>query len=529
MKKLFCLLSVVFFSLCLSCENKGKNTAFYKENKTDIAYKISAGYSEIPIKANIATSLTFAFQNIANCLNPFFASNDMEKFIRQATCGTLVFHNPTSGKIVGNIAESAVVSPNFQSVVFTLNKNRKFADGTDIRIADIAADFVFLNNILKSTKIGATFLLPGNDVKIDSTTDSQITLSFSKSDPFVLERLATFPIIKKEEIERIADFNAISESLTFTSSGEYMISEIGTEKYVLQVNPYYQQEDSLGNSFPYTQQIILKHVPSREDLIRQFMSGEVDLFEGINDEFNLLSAVMQGMDGKKRVVDTGYKNSRVVTAYNNFNENSSSYMKDEGVRSFIAGVLASITEENTSLSALAGIYDSSSFVKPPVPKQLFTDDNGKLGFDNKPMNLNIVLFAGSLNDKLEEGLKSVLESNSLNYSITKVNETTDFINKIFYDKDYDIVLFEYDLYPNTWVTNELFVKSQFASILANENNELAKKKTLNSKWQFSPVFAQKRYFFMDAKIKNFYFQPDYSYFCDPLTLKMIFKSTVELQ
>ena len=32
MKKLFCLLSVVFFSLCLSCENKGKNTAFYKEN-----------------------------------------------------------------------------------------------------------------------------------------------------------------------------------------------------------------------------------------------------------------------------------------------------------------------------------------------------------------------------------------------------------------------------------------------------------------------------------------------------------------
>ncbi len=529
MKKLSCLLAIMFFALCLSCENKEKNVAFYKENKTDIAYKISTGYSEIPIKANIASSLTFAFRNIANSLNPFFASNDMEKFIRQATCGSLVSYNPTSKKIVGNIAESVVVAQNFQSIVFTINKNRKFADGTDIRIVDIEADFVFLKNILKSTKIGSDFLLPGNDINIDSTTDSQITLSFSKADPFVLERLSRLPIIKKEEIERIADFNAISESLTFTSSGEYMISEVGTEKYVLQANPYYQQEDSLGNSYPYTQQIILKQVASRENLIRQFMSGEVDLFEGIDEEFNLLSAVMQGMDGQKRVVDTGYKNNRVVTAYNNFNENSSTYMKDERVCSFIAGVLASIADNNPSLSALAGIYDSSSFVIPPVPKQLFTDDNGKLGFDNKPMNLNIVLFTGSLNDKFEEALKIALDASSLNYSITKINDTTDFINKIFYEKAYDIVLFEYDLYPNTWVTNELFAKSQFAATLAEENNELAKKKTLNNKWQFSPIFAQKRYFFIDAKIKNFYFQPDYSYFCDPLTLKMIFKSTVELQ
>lgn len=528
MKKLLCLLSVVCFALCISCENKGKNTAFYKENKTDTAYKISGEYSEIPIKANIASELTFAFQNMASGINPFFASNDMEKFIRQAAMGTLVFRHPVSGKIVGNIAESVTVSPNLLNVVFTLDKNRKFSDGKNITISDIEADFVFLKNILKTTKIGAEFLSAGNEINIDSTTDTQITLSFSKADPFVLERLVNFPVIKKDEIERITDFNAIADSLSFTSSGAYMVSEVGTDTYKLRVNPYYQREDSLGNSYPYTDRIILKHVSNREDLIRQFISGEVDLFEGIDGEFELLSAVMQGMEGQKRVVDVGYKNSRIVTAYNNFNEKSSDYMKNAGVCSFLSGVLGSIADEIPQLTALSGIYDDTPFAKPPVPKQLFTDDNGKLGFNNSSMNLQIVLFAGSLSDKIEDALKFVLDSNSLNYSILRMRDTADFINKVFYEKDYDIAMFEYDLFPEAWETDELFADAQFAAVAA-EGNELAKKKTLNYKWQFSPVFAQKRYFFLDAKIKNFYFQPDYGFFCDPLTLKMIFKSVVEPQ
>lgn len=528
MKKLFCLLSIACFVLCVSCENKGKNTAFYKENKTDVAYKISGEYSEIPIKANIASELTFAFRNMANETNPFFASNDMEKFIRQATMGTLVFRHPVSGKIVGNIAESVTVSPNLLSVVFTLDKNRKFSDGKNITISDIEADFVFLKNILRSTKIGAEFLSPGNEINIDSTTDSQITLSFSKTDPFVLERLVNFPVIKKDEIERITDFNAIADSLRFTSSGAYMISEMGKDTYKLRVNPYFQREDSLGNSYPYTDRIILKQFSNREDLIRQFISGEVDLFEGLDGEFELLSAVMQGMEGKKRAVDVGYDNSRIVTAYNNFNEKSSDYMKNVGVCSFLSGVLGNIADEIPQLTALAGIYDDAPFAKPPVPKQLFTDDGGKLGFDNHPMNLQIVLFAGSLTDKIEEALKFVLDSNSLNYNILRMRDTADFINKVFYEKDYDIVLFEYNLFPEAWKTDELFAQSQFASV-AVQGNELAKKRNLNYKWQFSPVFAQKRYFFIDARIKNFYFQPDYGFFCDPLTLKMIFKSVVEPQ
>lgn len=525
MKKLLCLLSVIGFILCISCNDKRKNVAFYKENKNDVAYKISGEYSEIPIKANIASELTFAFQNMANGINPFFASNDMEKFIRQATMGTLVFRHPVSGKIVGNIAELVTVSPDFLSVVFTLDKNRKFSDGENVTISDIEADFVFLKNILKSTKIGAEFLSFGNDIDIDSTTDTQITLSFSQADPFVLERLMNFPVIKKNEIERITDFNAIADSLRFTSSGTYMISEMGTDTYKLRVNPYYQREDSLGNSYPYTDRIILKQISNREDVIRQFISGEVDLFEGLDGEFELLSAVMQGMEGRKRVVDVGYSNNRIITAYNNFNEKSSDYMKNAGVCSFLSGVLGSIAGEIPQLTALAGIYDDAPFAKSPVPKQLFTDDNGKLGFNDSSMNLQIVLFAGNLTDKIEEALKVVLDSNSLNYSILRMRDTADFINKVFYEKDYDIALFEYNLFPETWKTNELFAQSQFAA--AAENNELAKKKTLNYKWQFSPVFAQKRYFFLDAKIKNFYFQPDYGFFCDPLTLKMVFKLVVE--
>ena len=528
MKKIFSSLFIVIFALCLSCENKNRNTAFYKEDKTDIAYKISKEYSEIPIKANIASELVFAFQNIANGINPFFASNDMEKFIKQATMGTLVFRNPTSGKIVGNIAESVTVSSNLQNIVFTLDKNRKFSDGSDVTIADIEADFLFLKNILRTTKIGAEFLMPGNDVNVDSTTDTQITLSFSKADPFVLERLVNFPVIKKEEIQRIADFNAISESLTFTSSGAYMISEINTEKYTLRANPYYQREDSLGNSFPYTEQIVLKYIPNREELIRQFMADEVDVFEGLDGEFELLSVVMQGMEGKKRVVDTGYKNNRIVTAYNNFNDGSSAYMKNDGVCSFIAGVLGSITDENPKFTALSGIYENTLFTKPPVPKQLFTDDNGKFGFDNKPMILKIVLFVGKLTDEIEKTLKIVLDSNSLNYNIIRVENTEDFVDTIFYKKDYDIVLFEYDLFPKTWNVNKLFTESQFAATVGG-SNESAKRKTFNFKWQFSPVFAQKNYFFMNAKISNFYYQPDYDYFCDSLTLKMIFKSMIEPQ
>ncbi|MCH5149713.1 MAG: hypothetical protein J1G30_03515 [Spirochaetales bacterium] len=524
MKKIFCLLSIGFL-LCISCDNKRKNAPFYKENKTDIAYKISGEYSEIPIKANIASELTFAFRNMANGINPFFASNDMEKFIRQATMGTLVFRHPVSGKMVENIAESVAVSPDFLSVVFTLDKNRKFSDGETITISDIEADFVFLKNILKNTKIGADFLSFDNDIRIDSTTDTQITLSFSQADPFVLERLANFPVIKKSEIERITDFNAIADSLRFTSSGTYMISEMGTDTYKLRVNPYYQREDSLGNSYPYTDKIILKQFSNREDLIRQFISGEVDLFEGLDGEFELLSAVMQGMENRKRVVDVGYGNSRIVTAYNTFTEKSSDYMKNAGVCNFIAGVLENIADEIPQFAALAGIYDDAPFVKPPVPKQLFTDDNGKLGFNNGSMNLRIVLFAGNLTDKIEEALKFVLDSNSLHYTILRMHDTADFINKVFYEKEYDIAMFEYDLFPEAWKTNELFAQSQFAA--AAQGDELSKKKTLDYKWQFSPVFAQKRYFFLDAKIKNFYFRPDYGFFCDPLTLKMIFKLVVE--
>lgn len=525
MKKLLCLLSVIGFVLCMSCDGKRKNVAFYKESKNDIAYRISGEYSEIPIKANIASELTFAFQNMASGINPFFASNDMEKCIRQATMGTLVFRHPVSGKIVGNIAESVAVSPNFLNVVFTLDKNRKFSDGKDVTISDIEADFVFLKNILKDTKIGAEFLSFGNDIHIDSTTDTQITLSFSRADPFVLERLAHFPVIKKNEIERITDFNAIADSLRFTSSGTYMISEMGTDTCKLRVNPYYQREDSLGNAYPYTDKLILKHVPNREDVIRQFIAGEVDLFEGLSGEFELLSAVMQGMDGRKRVVDVGYSNSRIITAYNNFTEKSSDYMKNAGVCSFLSGVLGSIADEIPQLTALAGIYDDAPFAKSSVPKQLFTDDNGKLGFNNSSMNLQIVLFAGDLTDKIEEALKVALDSNSLNYEILRMRDTADFINKVFYEKDYDVALFEYNLFPEIWKTNELFAQSQFAAV--TESDELAKKKTLTYKWQFSPVFAQKRYFFLDAKIKNVYFQPDYSFFCDPLTLKMIFKLVVE--
>lgn len=528
MKKLFYLLFAVIFTMCLSCDKKGKNAAFYKENKADVAYKISREYAEIPIKANIASSLTFAFQNMANGVNPFFASNDMEVFIKQATMGTLLARDPATGKLVGNIAESVTVSPNLLNVVFTISKNRKFSDGNDIKISDIVADFVFLKNILKTTKIGAEYLLPGSDINIDSTTDTQITLSFSKADPFVLERLANFPVIKKEEIERITDFNAIADSLQFTSSGEYVISEVGTETYTLRVNPYYQQEDSLGNTFPYTNQLILKYVSNRENLIRQFIAGEIDLFEGADGEFELLSAVMQGMDGQKRVVDVGYKNNRVITAYNSFNEESSSYMKNVGVRSFLAGVLGSITEENQQLAALSGIYDNTAFVKPSFPKQLFTDDNGKLGFENKPMILKIVIFAGSLSSKIEEVLKFVLDSNSLNYEISCIEDTASFVDKVFYKKDYDIALFEYNLFPEARKVSELFSESQFGAVV-EPGNELAKKKVFNDKCQFTPVFAQKRYFFMDAKIKNFYFQPDYNFFCDSLTTKMIFKSVVELQ
>ena len=247
MKKLFYLLFAVIFTMCLSCDKKGKNTAFYKENKADVAYKISREYAEIPIKANIASSLTFAFQNMANGINPFFASNDMEVFIRQATMGTLLARDPATGKLVGNIAESVTVSPNLLNVVFTISKNKKFSDGNDIKISDIVADFMFLKNILKTTKIGAEYLLPGSDINIDSTTDSQITLSFSKSDPFVLERLANFPVIKKEEIVG-ANTDATAEMSRKPVYKTYCF----TKERLLRINCQSGRKDTSPNEKRYT-------------------------------------------------------------------------------------------------------------------------------------------------------------------------------------------------------------------------------------------------------------------------------------
>lgn len=518
---------------------------YYQKNPKEIAYQIQREKEEIPIKTNIAEKIIIGFDTPYCSLNPFFAVSSIDTFIRSATIGTLVYRIPSNGGYENSLAKEYHLSEDSQKISFILREGLKFSDGTPLTISDVSASFQFLNDKLRGTLAGLPYLPHENTLTIEATTDASIQLTLSHPDKEILYKLSIFPIMKKSELERITDYHSFFENTRLTFAGAYVIEELQTNRLLLKANPFYHRQDSLGNHYPYTNYLELFTTKDRETLIRNFLNGEIDLFEAEPGEYKMLSPLMRSFNRKKRVVNAGYQHKRIITAYNCYQEDSAEYMKDKQVRSYLASLLGKLTEKGKiSIEPVKNIVSSEAYQPPKIKKHIFTETDGKLSYNEKPMKLRIILFGENQThfQILKNNIQTLFDDAFFNHEIRVTEDLSEFLDIVFYQKNYDIALFEYQTAPNkealkTLLSNET---SSFSPFIINgekknisslnefehtfDSNKLEIKGELLAKEiQFFPTFGIKNYFFLDYSIYNFFYHPNFSYFCDTVTIEMLFK------
>lgn len=258
------------------------------------AWDTSSSYSSQLTLVSPSDPATF---NYAMNNSPYSVFN----FIYQG----LVKKNGINGKLEPALAESWTISENRQKITFTLRDKLKWSDGKPLTVDDVIFTYkdIYFNKkiptIFKdSLKIGSQGTFP------TLKKSDKRKIEFNLPEPFnpFLSESATLAILPAHALRNSVLSNDANGNPLFLSTwgtdtapekiignGAYQIeSYTPSERVILRSNPYYWRKDVRGQQMPYIKSIVLQIIPSTDNHLIRFRSGELDTLRVKSESFALL-------------------------------------------------------------------------------------------------------------------------------------------------------------------------------------------------------------------------------------------------
>ncbi|MBF2056815.1 MAG: ABC transporter substrate-binding protein [Cyanobacterium sp. T60_A2020_053] len=216
----------------------------------------------------------------------------------------LIRENPLTAEIEPALAKSWEISEDQLSIIFTLRENLKWSDGQPLTVDDIIFSYneLYLNeeipsNARDSLRVGESRSLP----TVEKINNRQV--KFTITEPFApflqSTGLSILPkhILAEKVTQKDSEGNPLFLSFwgvdtppdQLTVNGAYKLKSYATsQRLIFTRNPYYWQQDDLGNSLPYIEEVVWEIVESTDTSLLQFRSGSLDSIGVSPEYFSLL-------------------------------------------------------------------------------------------------------------------------------------------------------------------------------------------------------------------------------------------------
>ncbi|NEQ38654.1 MAG: ABC transporter substrate-binding protein, partial [Okeania sp. SIO3I5] len=232
----------------------------------------------------------------------------------------LISENGLNGELEPALAESWIFSEDKKRIIFTLRSELKWSDGEPLTADDVVFTYqdIYLNPKIPTVyrdfvRIGSSGAFPLVK-KIDRRR-----VEFILPEPFApflryIGRLKILPdhALRDTILSTDADgkplflstWNTNTEPRKIISNGAFRLENyIPSQRIVLQKNPFYWRSDLAGNSLPYIDRIIIQIIPSTDNQLLRFRSGELDSIRVDAEAFQLLKR--EEKRGKYKIYNGG--------------------------------------------------------------------------------------------------------------------------------------------------------------------------------------------------------------------------------
>ena len=239
--------------------------------------------------------------------------------------------NPVSREIEPALAESWEMSDDGLRFVFTLRENLKWSDGKPLTADDVVFSYndIFFNkeiptDVKDGLRMGEKGLLP----KVKKLSERQV--EFTLPEPFTpfLRKSASLAILPAHALRDSVLSNDANGNPQFLSTwgtdtspekiivnGAYQIeSYTPSERVIFKRNPYYYRKDDLGQKMPYIKNIVWQIIPSTDNHLLRFRSGELDSLSVQPETFALLKR--EEKRGKFTIHNGGLKTGISFVTFN---------------------------------------------------------------------------------------------------------------------------------------------------------------------------------------------------------------------
>ena len=251
------------------------------------------------------------------------SSYDFFRFIYKG----LISENGLTGELEPALAESWVLSENKKRIIFTLRSELKWSDGKPLTADDVIFTYqdIYLNQKIPTVyrdflRIGSSGAFPSVK-KIDRRR-----VEFILPEPFApflryVEKLKILPAhaLRDTIVSTDADgktlflstWNTNTQPQKIISNGPFKLANyIPSQRIILEKNPFYWRNDSAGNSLPYIDKLIIQIIPSTDNQLIRFRSGELDSIGVDPEAFQLLKREEER--GKYKIYNRGALGYRFV-------------------------------------------------------------------------------------------------------------------------------------------------------------------------------------------------------------------------
>lgn len=249
----------------------------------------------------------------------------------------LISENGLTGELEPALAESWVLSEDKKRIIFTLRSKLKWSDGKPITADDVIFTYqdIYLNP--KIPTIYRDFLRIGSSGAFPSVKKiDRRRVEFILPEPFApfiryIEKLKILPAhaLRDTIFSTDADgkplflstWNTNTQPQKIISNGAFKLANyIPSQRIILEKNPFYWRKDSAGNSLPYIDQLIIEIIPSTDNQLIRFRSGELDSIGVDPEAFQLLKR--EEKRGKYKIYNSSALGYRFVGFNLNQGKNS---------------------------------------------------------------------------------------------------------------------------------------------------------------------------------------------------------------
>ncbi|MBW2659953.1 MAG: ABC transporter substrate-binding protein [Deltaproteobacteria bacterium] len=184
--------------------------------------------------------------------------------------------------VYGLIAEDIELAANEMSVIFTLNKNAKFSDGSPVTVDDVAYTLA----IFKSDKVHPAYPYYYRDISgSEIVGENKIKFLFANKNRELHLIASQIPILSKKffEITGFGDGDRSDDLLAPVGSGPYTVSDVSPGKTITyKKNENYWAKDSPCRKGMFNfDNIVVKYYKDQTVALEAYKAGEFD-FISIN-------------------------------------------------------------------------------------------------------------------------------------------------------------------------------------------------------------------------------------------------------